>query len=514
MALLNPNASLLPMEEVLPAGLKISGLSRSSVITQRRRVRVSPQTGINYGANPPTSSNNAQGAQIQFVVSDAGGLLDPASIVVVYNEVVVATTGPTTVVPDDGHPFYRAQISLNGQLLDDVQQAGKYTNAEVALSASEAWYKTTGSMCGFELLNNDLQTGAQPSSTVLATALTQTVNYSGAWGDVNGNIPQINARYTQAGAAWNPLGGQQRALPLGLVSGVGRMRNLLPLNVLGELQVTLYAMSNTEHLVNTGGGSDSYYSLRGVYLEYDICVPHPAYAQLLAKVATDPQETGIALPYESVIMATSGLITGTASASGSLTDNSIIVSRATNNLVRSFLVQQQTNLTPALAFPTQSAFSHAGTNKIQWRIGSTYYPGIPAEGDASMFAMSQLAYGSADLNENNGIINRVMWAQNSLTYSSVNTANGSYVTSATTSGTEGFVKFCGADRFVPAYGFQMVKGHSEPIDLDGVSLSGASGSQAVIIVTSAPYSQVTPLVALIATRVIHAHGGQVRVQGA
>ena len=180
MALLNPNASLLPMEEVLPAGLKISGLSRSSVITQRRRVRVSPQTGINYGANPPTSSSNAQGAQIQFVVSDAGGLLDPASIVVVYNEVVVAATGATTVVPDDGHPFYRAQISLNGQLLDDIQQAGKYTNAEVALSASEAWYKTTGSMCGFELLNNELQTGAQPTSTALATALTQTVAYSGA----------------------------------------------------------------------------------------------------------------------------------------------------------------------------------------------------------------------------------------------------------------------------------------------------------------------------------------------
>jgi hypothetical protein len=32
----------------------------------------------------------------------------------------------------------------------------------------------------------------------------------------------------------------------------------------------------------------------------------------------------------------------------------------------------------------------------------------------------------------------------------------------------------------------MVKGHSEPIDLDGVSLSGASGSQAVVIITSAP----------------------------
>ena len=134
MALLNPNASLLPMEEVLPAGLKISGLSRSSVITQRRRVRVSPQTGINYGANPPTSSSNAQGAQIQFVVSDAGGLLDPASIVVVYNEVVVASTGPTTVCPDDAHPFYRAQISLNGQLLDDIQQDLIQLNAKALIT--------------------------------------------------------------------------------------------------------------------------------------------------------------------------------------------------------------------------------------------------------------------------------------------------------------------------------------------------------------------------------------------
>ena len=141
-------------------------------------------------------------------------MIDPASIVLVYNEVVVAgnSTGAATVVPDDGHPFYRAQISLNGQLLDDIQQAGKYTNAEVALSASETWYKTTGSMCGCELLNNQLASGPEPTSTVATTISAQVLAYTSAWGDVNGNIPNINARYVQTGAAWNPLGGQQRSM--------------------------------------------------------------------------------------------------------------------------------------------------------------------------------------------------------------------------------------------------------------------------------------------------------------
>lgn len=494
-----PGGSLLPMEEVLPAGLKIGGLTRSSVITQRRRVRVAPQTGLNYGATPPTASSNAAGSQIQFVVSDSGGMIDPSSIVLVYNEVVVATTGSTTVVPDDFHPFYRVQVSLNGQLLDDIQQAAKYTNAEAALSTSESWYKTAGSFCGAELLNNEQNQGASPAGTA-AGALTgnQVANYNGAWANIASVVSGgLNTRYTNTGTVWVPYGGQQRTLPLGLVSGVGRMKNLLPLNVLGEVQLTFFAGNNSEMLFNSGGGTDSYYSLRGVFLEYDICVPHPAYAQLLAKVATDPSEQGLALCYESAIVASSGTIP----TSSTLSDTSIIVSRATNNLVRSILMQQPTAGLQATAFASQSCFGHHGANKIQWRIGSTYYPAIPAEGDASMFAMTQLAYGAADLNENTGFINRTLW---------LNSTAGD----GTNTNSEGATKFNNADKFLPAYGFQMVKGHSEPIDMDGVSLSGASGSQAVVIITSAPNVALTPYVALIAQRVIHAHGGQVRVQGA
>jgi hypothetical protein len=138
---------------------------------------------------------------------------------------------------------------------------------EAALSTSESWYKTAGSFCGAELLNNELNQGASPAGTA-GGSLTgnQVVAYSGAWGDIAGNVAgNLNTRYTNTGTVWNPYGGQQRTLPLGLVSGIGRMRNLLPLNVLGEIQLTFFAGNNNEMLLNSGGGTDSYYSLRGVY---------------------------------------------------------------------------------------------------------------------------------------------------------------------------------------------------------------------------------------------------------
>jgi hypothetical protein len=47
-----------------------------------------------------------------------------------------------------------------------------------------------------------------------------------------------------------------------------------------------------------------------------------------------------------------------------------------------------------------------------------------------------------------------------------------------------------------------------------VSLAGASGSQAVVAITAAPAVDTAPFVTLVATRVIQAAGGQVRVLGA
>lgn len=478
----------LPMEEVVPAAASVKGLTRSSILTQRRRIRVAAQTGRDVGTGTGGTAANGGNQQIQFLLSDAGGLVDPASICVVYNFCTNAA------VPDDGHPFTRVQISLNGQLLDDVNSAAKNTNAEVALGATKDWYSTSGSFCGFELLNNELNTGT--ASVASAGALQQ---YCSAWGDVSGNWFNMEARYDDGATTANPLGGVQRVLPLGLISGVGRMKNYLPLNILGELSFTFYTGSANEVLFSPAGGSPDF-SLKGVYLLADIVIPHPAYAEVLSRMATEGAEGGLSMPYESTIVSQGGVMSASASA---LTDYSVIVSRATNNLVRSIVFMQPNARLTSSQYPIQSCFNHGFTNKIQWRIGSQFYPSIPAEGDADIWATAASAYGTAGLNEQNGVANRLLWAQTTpITQVSAHT-NG-----------EGAYKFDYSDKFTPAYGFRVVKGAAEEIQMDGVSLAGASGSQCVVAITAAPAVDTAPFVTLVATRVIQAANGAVRILGA
>lgn len=485
----------LPMEEVVPRAASVQGLTRSSILTARRRVRAAPQTGINYGSAGANGGNQ----QIQFVIADQGGLLDPASVAIVYN---IRTSGDGSEVPDDGHPFTRMQISLNGQMLEDNAQAAKTTNAEVRLASSKAWYETSGSFCGFELLNNGLNVG--PISAA-APSNVQVQAYSGAWCDVSGNVGGITGRTASSATTANPLAGEQRSLPLGLISGVGRMAQYLPLSVLGELNLTLYTGSRQEVMFQVNSSqTNGDFSLGGVYIEYDIVVGHPEYMNLLARVANDPAEQGLVMPFESTIMSSSGTIAASASA---LVENSIVVSRATNHLVRTYLLQQQTSLLASTTCPSQSMFSHFQTNKVQWRVGSMYYPQIPAEGDASLWNMTALAYGSASLNEAASVINRVSWAQ------TTNVAAPTVATQAS-SGYEGVQKFNFSDSFIPAYGFQNVKGDAEPLAVDGISLSGASGSQLVCVVTNGPAVTITPTLGLVALRFIQAQAGSVRVQGA
>jgi hypothetical protein len=399
------------------------------------------------------------------------------------------------------------QISLNGQMLEDNAQAAKATNAEVKLASTKSWYQSSGSFCGFEQLNNELNVGQAPVSATLATALTQVQAYSGAWCDVSGNQVAIAAR-TATGTTYpvsNPLGGEQRSLPLGLISGVGRMKQYLPLSVLGELNLTLYTGSRQEIMFQAAlGNTDGDFSLGGVYIEYDIVVGHPEYMNLIARVANDPNEQGLVLPFESTIMTSSGTI---AASSTALVENSIVVSRATNHLVRTFLLQQPTAYLASTGFLSQSCFSHMQTNKVQWRVGSMYYPQIPAEGDASIWNMTALAYGSAALNTATSVINRVAWAQTT-------NAPAPSVAAQASSGYEGVNKFNYSDSFIPAYGFQNVKGDADPLAVDGISLSGASGSQLVCVVTNGPPTTTTPTLGLVALRFIQAQSGSVRVQGA
>ena len=490
MAFTTQSGDLYPFTEVVPASAQFGAPERSSILTQRRRARVTPQTGPSYGS----AGQGAGGAQLQFLLADQGGLLDMRSIVLNYTIQTYATS--TTVCPDDGHPFMTVQAILNGQLLENIQNAPKLANVELTMGASKSYYQTAGSLQGFELLNNDLVTNV-PSSTVTASIT--------AWGYVSGNQPSCQVRSARAASAkFNNIAGEQRSIPLGLMMGLGRMKQYLPIALTGELAFVLIAGQPNDVLFDIASTTAGDFSLSNVSLEYDIVVPDQRYMSVLQKVAME-DPVGLTMPYESSIVTAASSITSSAT----MTQNDLIVSRATNHLLRASVVQVPTAAVSLQGFPSQSCFSHAGVYSVQFRIGSQVYPQIAAQGDAALFNMSLSAYGSPE-QENGTVTNRCLWG-NSTNGAVAGTAAVYETAEASASGT---LKFCYADRFIPTYGFQTVKGGVQPLDVDGVSLAGASGSQLIASLVSAPGVAYTPFVIITALRFIKAQGGAVQVVGA
>ena len=362
----------------------------------------------------------------------------------------------------------------------------------MTLGASKSYYESAGSFQGFELLNDSLNTNTTAA---------------GAWGQVTGNTTDIAARTSRATAAiFGNFAGETRSVPLGLMSGVGRMKSYIPIALLGEIALVLQTGSAAEVMFNSTSNVTGDYSLAAVSLEYDVVIPRPEYMMLLQKIANDPGDAGLNLPYESsIVQAGAGIAAG----STALTEQNIIVSRATNHLLRSSVVQVPTALVQSINYPSQSCFSHAGIWQAQWRVGSMYYPNLAVQGDAAMFNCAMEAYGSVE-QENGTVTNRVLWA-NSTNGATAGTAAVYETASLSTGGT---TRFSYADRCIPSYGFRTVKGSADRLDIDGVSLAGASGSQLIVTLVSAPAIAYTPYVSLVALRFIQAQSGGVRVAGA
>jgi hypothetical protein len=364
MAFTNQSGDLYPFTEVVPASAQFGAPERSSILTQRRRARVTPQTGSSYGS----AGQGGGGSQVQFLVADQGGLIDMRSIVLNYTVQTYATS--TTATLDDGHPFMTVQALLNGQLLENIQNAPKLANVEMTMGASKSYYQTAGSLQGFELLNNDLVTNV-PSSTVNASIT--------AWGYVSGNQPSCQVRTARAASAkFNNIAGEQRSIPLGLMMGLGRMKQYLPIALTGELAFILIAGQPNDVLFDIASTTAGDFSLSQVSLEYDVVVPDQRYMTVLQRVAME-DPVGLTMPYESSIVTAASAI----ALSTSMTQNDLIVSRATNHLLRASVVQVPTSAVSLQGYPSQSAFSHAGVYSVQFRIGSQVYPQIAAQGDAA-----------------------------------------------------------------------------------------------------------------------------------
>lgn len=481
--MLNAGYQGLPISEIVPDALPAmrDGLSKSSLLVSRRKVRFQPQTG----------TTAAPGSIVQFVLADSSSLLDVNSATISFTLTMTAGTNSAAApcAMDDGLSWCRRlQVALNGNLVSDVDNVHRYSNMEVYGSADQPWYQTAGSFAGFWKFNPDLALGGVPADGDASAAAA----YNPFYGDIEGDAATNGSPHYSAGV--RQAAGENRVIPLSLMDGFWRTKQYVPLNLLGEMVVSLTLASNAEgifQITNTNGT----YALTDIFMECDLVQPHYLLQELMTKQANNDGENGIVIPYESAIVSQGQSIT-----SGT---NSVIISRATNNLRRLLYAQQLTAGTSSQAFPSVSCFGYNATTSWQVRCGSLYFPSQPATTLARCAGLLQSTYGEA-VNEKPGIYNI-------MTYGMTTAANGQ--PTASFGAANAYPKFAWTDNFIVGYNFDSYKntGGTNVLDADGLSVLGQAGSQVVVQITQT--GSVTPVIALMATRYLSLMNGQLKIIG-
>lgn len=480
----------LPIDEAVPLAMEVQGVSRSSILQGRRKIRFQPQTGTT--ANP--------GSIVQFVLSDSTGLLDVNSMVLSATVQVSGADPANPAVMDDGPAFCRRiQVLANGSLVEDLDNAHRATNLELLSCIGQDFYNSEGAFMNYWKFNNSLGKG-------------QTANANASYhkNDVAGKLP--NWAYDMSG------NGIQCAWPLGLIAPSLRCNKYWPLRSMGELVLQITCANASEALFAPGQGAYSpTYALKDIFLECDIVVPLPQYAQLLDQVTQMPSEPGLVLPVETILSSQGQSIpAGTGTASAQLTESAIIVSRATTNLRQVVFAVQPTAGINNYVYPSVSCFPDAGCGAYQVRIGSLYFPSQPANSIGRLAMMTYGGFGEPASTDKQSVWNIDNYTQTTnLAGTAVyyNQPNAGGVLDGTLA-TYTARRFLFADFAPKAYCFDSYKNTSDPLDADGVSIVGQAGSQLVNIVRLNNPEAVTPIVLLKATKYLHLKDGGLRVVGA
>ena len=466
----------LPMTEVVPASVRVGGVAKSSVLNGRRRVRFQPQTGTT--ANP--------GNIVQFVLADSTCLLDPNSVVISFT---ATTTGTGAVALDDGAAWCRRiQITANGSLIEDTDNAHRNTNAQVYLGADKAWIQGAGTFAGYW---KDSPALASSGATYVAPGSVSSVGtYSLIEGDVKQALVNASVRYKA---------GMSLAVPLGLLTGAMRGEQYWPLSHMGEVVYQFTLAQAGEAVLQAVGGTNGSYQLTDIFLEADLITPSYNYAQILNMLVNNDNEPGLVLPVETTITQQ-----GQSISSGSSVESSIVSSRATNNLKKLILVSQPTSALANANYPSVSCFPNESFSQFQIRCGSLYFPSQPANSLARAFWMSVGAFnGGEPLHPfANGVAN---WN----TYGQTTDSTGALVSPSTYN----VGQLIYNDKFVLAYDFSNMKG-GEDLPADGISVLGQAGSQVISILRNSPSEAITPTISLVATKFLHLKNGGLKVVGA
>lgn len=474
----------LKLDEVVPAPLDhISGVTHSTALVQRKRLRLVPQTSAT--ANPSDIIN--------FLIQDPG-MLDLQSAVFHANITVSGTGGAPSL--DDGPAWLRQLVvQVDGQNLETQDRCNKLTNMETYMSCSPALYNRQLSFAGYWKFNADLAAFGASSAATNAKQ----------WCDVSSNLVTANALYGTATYGWDI------AVPMGLVSHVFRSEKMFPSrfanNLLIQMQLEAAASAIFSGTTNSTGAT---YQLTNIYLNIDSVTLNPAFTAFLQDQVMDPNGSGITLPFCTKISAT-----GQAQANNG--ENTFVVSRASKNLKRIAVVQQPTSVLggSTTTYPEISTFPSAGFNtrgqagqsqgQAQLYIAGQYYPLFPARGsDAFMVAVQ--AYNGHPLVDSEGpLVNYRTWG----------TTTGTTGGSTANTGSSPF-----SDQWIWAYDLSKMIGSSYALDHDGVDSTGNAQIQVTIKTGAAECStpadgavSYTPLVEMVGVKYLTIANGELTIMG-
>lgn len=483
------------IREVVPNVAKVAGsLAASSVIQGRRRVRLVPQSGQNYQVQGAGGANT-----INFLIQDGQSYADLLSAVLSFEVTVydTANANGTTISLDDGafSVFRRALVSVNSTLMDDIDLLPKKVLQELYPTVDQSWYDNVGSWMGLWKMNCGQYGQTTPGATNTRASFV---------GKYDVGIKQAAfAANVQGSQAGDPPAGRQNkfAIPVCMLSSFFRNEMLYPLRNAGQLYLQINLNDAISACVAYRADANAVspaFKISNLTMELDFCDLHPSYISMMDEVMEDPSSSGVRWPFDAHLVSAQNM---QATAAGQSTEQSVIVSKASQNLrAISVGIQPQTGLS-LTSYPKNSTWANGGFSSIQYRIGSLYYPAFASIGEHRAYFDLQNAYGSPASLDKSGVID---------------TDNYYLTTSPAASIKDGQTQAY-ADCWLHAYCFDRLKhARLDGVDLDGVNTLTTSGSQIVVqLNTGSALAGVAPVMTAVLrfTRVLEVKGGATRVIG-
>lgn len=485
------------LAEVVPNVAKIAGkLAQSSVITDRRRVRIVPQSGQTY-----TLGAGGTGV-VNFLIQDGQAYADLQTANISFSVAITGSDAANTAILDDGawSVFRRLLVSVNSTQADDIDRVAVKANQEIYATCSQSWYDGPGSLMGLWKHSLNGIATAVASNPVGKDVVASKYN------------PLVKALTEASAAAGAGSKTTRYSFPVSLLSHFFRSEMLYPCRSAGQLYLQLQLASAAEAALSftTAGGvaaAAPTITISDITLEMDYVSLHPSYIEMMDKVMADPAEDGVMWAYDAHTV-------GSAQLSAGAGDQSAVFTKASQNLRALHVVAQpQIAGTATGAFGNQSTFVNPGCVNIQTRAGSLYFPAFQSIGNARMAMDLFESYGSPAAVDKASIVDNNNY--NAFTLPAAAALSAAYTVGTDGAVAAGLNQRANSDCWAWGYCYDRLKrAKLEGADLDGINTLSTSGSQIVVQIGTNDVPGACVLTGILRyTRILKLHGGATQILG-